>query len=192
MPTPPRYHPEASHISSTNLTLPAGTSIEIRTDEDVDSGIAAEGQTYAAEIYRDVRDADGNVVLPQGANAQLAIRSASKGSRFSGASDLMVGLASVSVGGRRYVVISSDTGKQGAQGLGANQRTAKYVGGVAALGAVIGAIAGQGKGAAIGAASGAGVGAVAQVMTKGGAVKIPAETRLTFQLEQPLHIASER
>jgi uncharacterized protein YcfJ len=67
-------------------------------------------------------------------------------------------------------------------------RSAKVVGGTAALGAIIGAIAGGGKGAAIGAGSGAAVGTGAQVLTKGQTVKIPSETRLTFRLQQPVQI----
>jgi len=67
-------------------------------------------------------------------------------------------------------------------------RSAKTIGGVAALGAIIGAIAGGGKGAAIGAASGAGAGTAIQVMTKGQRVKIPSETRLTFTLQNPVHL----
>lgn len=189
MPTPPRYHPDESHISSTTFQLSAGTRVEVRTDENIDARNASQGQTYAAEIYRDVTDQNGDVVLPQGANAQLALRSATRGGKFAGADDLLVDLASVSVGGRRYLVVSSDVERRGKQGLGANKRTLEYVGGVSALGAVIGALAGHGQGAAIGAASGAGAGALAEIATKGGRIRIPAESILTFQLEQPLRIA---
>jgi len=65
-------------------------------------------------------------------------------------------------------------------------RTAKVVGGTAALGAIIGAIAGGGKGAAIGGLSGAAAGGAVQVLTKGQKVRIPSETRLSFTLQQPL------
>lgn len=191
-PTPPRYHPEESHISTRSTTLPVGTRIAIRTDETIDSRTAVEGQIYAAEIYRDVLDPDGEVVLPQGANAQLAVRSASRGGRFKGTSDLLVDLASVSVGGRQYAVGSPDLETRGRQGFGTNKRTAEFVGGGSALGAIIGAIAGQGKGAAIGAGAGAGAGAIAQVATKGSSVRIPAETVLTFQLDQPLRVVPSR
>lgn len=191
-PTPPRFHPEETHISTANFTIPTGTKVQVRTDENIDSRTAVEGQTYAAEIYRDVPDPAGDVVLPQGANAQLAILSATRGGRISGASDLLVDLVSVSVGGRKYVVVSTNAERRGKQGIGANKRTAEYVGGVSALGAIIGAIAGQGKGAAIGAGAGAGAGAVVQILTKGGSVRIPPETLLTFQLKQPLRIAPTR
>ena len=56
------------------------------------------------------------------------------------------------------------------------------------LGAVIGAIAGGGKGAAIGAGAGAGAGALTQTLTKGGSIKVPAESVLTFELDKPLRV----
>jgi hypothetical protein len=58
------------------------------------------------------------------------------------------------------------------------------VGGAAAIGTLIGAIAGGGDGAAIGAAVGAAGGAAAQVLTRGDQVRIPAESVLTFRLDQ--------
>ena len=60
------------------------------------------------------------------------------------------------------------------------------IGGAAALGAIIGALAGGGKGAAIGAVSGGAAGTAVQLVTKGQHVKVPSETRLTFTLQHPL------
>jgi hypothetical protein len=62
------------------------------------------------------------------------------------------------------------------------------VGGGALLGTVVGAIAGGGKGAAIGALVGGGGGAAAQVITKGNKISVPAESLLTFKLDQPLQL----
>ncbi len=59
-------------------------------------------------------------------------------------------------------------------------------GGGAVLGTVIGAIAGGGKGAAIGAVGGGAGGAATQVLTRGKEVNVPAETLLTFKLDQPV------
>ena len=73
-------------------------------------------------------------------------------------------------------------------GIGKNGRTGKYVGGGALLGTIIGAIAGGGKGAAIGAIAGGAGGASAQVLTRGGDVRVPAESILTFRLQQPLTV----
>jgi hypothetical protein len=191
-PRPDRVHPEASAIQTKTFVIPAGTEVTVRNDETIDSANAAEGQTYAAEVTADVRDANGAVVLPRGANAQLVIKSASGGGRIRGASDLVIDLRSISVGGKQYLVDASDIEQQGKSGLGANKRTGEFVGGGAALGAVIGAIAGGGKGAAIGAGSGAGAGALGQILTKGKSVKIPAETAMTFKLDSPVKIVERK
>jgi hypothetical protein len=191
-PSAPRPRPERAAIKTTTFQIPAGTEVSVRNDETIDSSNAVEGQTYAAEVTDDVRDANGAVVIPRGANAQLVIKSAASGGRIRGASDLVVDLQSVSVEGQQYAVSATDFEQQGREGVGANKRTAEYAGGGAALGAIIGAIAGQGKGAVIGGASGAGAGALTQILTKGKAVKIPAETLMTFKLEKPVRIVERR
>jgi hypothetical protein len=161
------FHPAESAITSKSYELPAGAQVSVRTEETIDSARVTEGQTYAAEVTRDVRDADGAVVIPRGSNTQILIRSASKGGRIKGGSDLVLDLASVSIDGQAYRLSTSDMVRRGNSGVGANKRTAEYTGGGAAFGAIIGAIAGGGKGAGIGAASGAGAGALTQILTKG-------------------------
>jgi hypothetical protein len=186
------YHPPQSVVSTRTYQLPVGTEISVRAEETIDSSKGSEGQTYAAEVTRDVLDADGAVVIPNGSNAKIVIKSAAKGGRFTGQSDLVLDLRAVSVEGQEYLIGTSDLQKRGREGVGANQRTAIFTGGGAAIGAIIGAIAGGGKGAAIGAASGGGAGALTQVLTKGGAIRVPAETILTFKLDRPLHVDAAR
>ena len=186
------YHPTQEEIQTKTYVLPVGTKVAVRTEETIDSATAVEGQTFAAEISEDVLDANGDVVVPRGANAQIVIRSASKGGRFRGTSDLGLDLQSISVGGKQYLISTTDLRQSGKQGFGANKRTAIFTGGGAALGAIVGAIAGGGKGAAIGAGAGAGAGAIGQIATKGGAIKVPAETVLTFQLDKPVQIVEAK
>ena len=64
------------------------------------------------------------------------------------------------------------------------------IGGGTAGGALIGGLVGGGKGAAIGAGAGAGGGAVTQILTKGGSIKVPAESVLTFSLDKALRVTS--
>ncbi|MFI5113376.1 MAG: hypothetical protein ACHP9S_11145, partial [Terriglobales bacterium] len=186
------YHPAKAAISTKTYTVGVGTEISVRTEETIDSGVAAQGQTYAAEVTRDILDADGAVVVPRGSNAQIVIKSASKGGRFRGASDLVLDLASVSVDGQMYSLSTEDLGQRGKEGFGKNRRTAEFSGGGAAIGAIIGAIAGGGKGAAIGAGSGAGAGALTQVLTKGGSIRVPVESVLTFKLDAPLRVVAAK
>lgn len=182
------YHPPLSAIQSRTYILPAGALIPVRSEETIDAAVAAGGQTYAAEVTRDIRDADGAVVIPRGSNAQIIIRSAARGGRIKGASDLVLDLDSVSVEGRMYTLDTQDMIRKGRDGIGKNRRTAYFTGGGAAIGAIIGAIAGGGRGAAIGAASGAGAGAGTEIVTKGAAIRIPAESILTFRLDAPLQV----
>jgi len=185
-------HPPESSITTKTYEVPVGTTVSVRTEETIDSGKAVEGQTFAGEVTDDVRDAEGEIVIPRGANAQLVIRSASKGGKFRGASDLVLDLQQVAIDGQEYQLSTSDLVQQGKSGVGPNKRTAVYTGGGAALGAIIGAIAGGGKGAAIGAGAGGGGGALAQILTKGGSIRVPVETVLKFQMDKPLHVKAAR
>ena len=186
------YHPTRAEIHTKTYLVPVGTQVSVRTEDTINSATAVEGQTYPAEVTDDVLDANGDVVIPHGSNAQIIIRSASKGGRFHGTSDLVLDLQSISVEGQQYLVSTGDVKESGKQGLGANKRTAVYTGGGAALGAIIGAIAGGGKGAAIGAGAGAGGGALTQILTKGGSIRVPAETVLTFHLDKPIQIVEAK
>jgi hypothetical protein len=165
-------------------SIGTGTSITVRTNEKIDAK-KADGRVFSAVVDQDVVDAAGNVAIPRGSSVELLVAKASD-------KDLTLDLDSVTVNGRRYAVTADESRLSGGQrdGVGKNRRTAEYIGGGAALGAVIGAIAGGGKGAAIGAAAGAGAGAGAQTLTRGKAVKVPAESLLTFRLEQPLQMGA--
>ena len=182
------YHPEESAVTSKTYEVPAGAEIPVRTEETIDLGRAAEGQTFAAEVTKDIRDEAGAVVIPRGSNAQIVIRSESAGGHFRGRADLVLDLGSVSIDGRWYRRHTRSLEERGRQGIGKNRRTGEFVGGGAAIGAIIGAIAGHGKGAAIGAGSGAGGGALAEVLTKGGSIRVPVESVLTLRLDRPLDV----
>ncbi len=187
-----RSAPPNSPAPRRTYTVPAGAQIAVRTDEAIDSAATQEGQVFAGEVTKDVLDQTGEVAIPKGSNAQIVIQSASKGGRIRGASDLVLGLKSVTIGGQSYSIESEVVSQRGREGIGANKRTATFTGGGAALGAIVGAIAGGGKGAAIGAASGAGAGALTQILTKGKSIKVPAETILTFRLAEPLRVIAGR
>ena len=182
--------PAPRPVTTKTYELPPGSEVSVRVNEAIDSETAAEGQTFDAQVTREATDANGDVVIPRGSRASVVIKSASKGGRFRGASDLVLDLKSVAINGKQYTIDTTDMAKKGKSGVGANKRTAEYTGGGAALGAIIGAIAGGGKGAAIGAGAGAGAGALTQVLTQGRAIKVPAESVLTFNLDKPLKVTA--
>jgi hypothetical protein len=189
-PPPAPVTPPPPAVGARTYELPAGSEVSIRMNESIDSGTAAEGQRFDAQLTRDARDANGNVVIPRGSRAGVVIKSASKGGKFRGASDLVLDLQSVTIHQQQYRIDAADISQKGKSGVGANKRTATYGGGGAAIGAIIGAIAGGGKGAAIGAGAGAGAGVLTQVLTKGGSIKVPAESVLTFSLDKSLWVTA--
>jgi hypothetical protein len=165
------------------VVLRAGTEMDLRTNERIDSRDVVEGQTFSAQIAEDVRDNDGSVAIPRGSNASLIMR------RVEGNGDITLDVDSIWVAGRRYRVSTADQELENRRdGVGANKRTGQFVGGGAVLGAIIGAIAGGGKGAAIGAVAGAGAGAGAQIVTQGKEVHVPAEAVIRFRLDRPLRL----
>ncbi len=158
-------------------TLPSGAEIKVRTDEQIKATPSSGGRHYTGRITQDVLDSSGRVAIPRGTPATLnVIREGDK---------VGLDLGSVEIRGQRYAIETS-TYKQG--GVGKNTRTAKWTGGGALAGAVIGALAGGGKGAAIGAIAGGAAGAGAQTYTKGKSLDIPAETELTFKTAQNLQL----
>jgi hypothetical protein len=187
-PPPAReYRPAA-----TFHTIPAGTTLAVRTDQSIDSQTAAPDQTYPGVVARDVFDTSGRVAIPRGSTATLVIRDVRSQGKLEGRSELAVDVAAVRVAGRQYRLETSDFIEKGREGLGANKRTAEFTGGGGVLGTIIGAVAGGGKGAAIGALSGAAAGAATQGLTRGKGVRIPAETVMNFRLEAPIRIREMR
>ena len=166
--------------------LNSGTQIQVRTDQAIQATSANVGKTFTATVSKDVMDANGEVAIPAGSPAHIQVMQAGDNS-----GDVTVDLRSVNVNGNR-INLSSETGTTASnaeqQGIGKNKRTAKYVGGGALAGTVIGALAGGAKGAAIGMITGGAAGAGAQVLTKGKNVNIPAETQLTFQLSNSVNV----
>jgi len=157
--------------------VPSGTEIKVRTDQQITATTASAGHHYTGTVAEPVTDTNGRTIIPKGAPAQLtAVKDGSK---------VALDLTSVTVDGRRYMIESKGY-KEGS--LGANKTTAKYAGGGALAGTLIGALAGGGKGALIGAIAGGAAGAGAQVLTKGKNLNIPPETVLTFKTAQDLQM----
>ena len=170
--------------AASGAVIPIGTSITVRMIDSVNSEQSRLGETFHASVDEPVM-VDGQVVVPRGADALTKLVEDQQSGKIAGKTVLTLVLQQVLVNGRMIDLTSGDVSQSsGSRGA----RSAKVIGGTAALGAIIGALAGGGKGAAIGAGSGAAVGTGAEVLTKGQTVKIPSETRLTFTLQQPAQL----
>lgn len=169
-----------SVLAQTTRTLPEGAEIKVRTDTAIPAHPPS-GKTYAATVSNDVLDSSGTVAIPRGARARLVASPTNNGK------DTVLDLRSVTVNNQTYSLVIASNKSSAPGGLGANKRTAKYVGGGAVIGTVLGALLGGGKGAALGALAGGAAGAGAQVFT-GRKKDLPPETELSFKTAQPLQM----
>ena len=173
----------AGALAQPQQVVSQGTDIKVRTDSAIPAKPPADAK-YTATVSDDVTDKSGNVVIPRGSRATLVAVPSDDGK------DTTLDLRSVRVNGQRFLLEAKGKESSAPGGLGMNKRTGKYVGGGAAVGAVLGALLGGGKGAAIGAIVGGAGGAGAQVYT-GKGKQIPAETQLSYKLAQDLQMTPE-
>ena len=175
--------PAAPKPTPKPVTVPAGTAINVRLTQSVDVDASQAGQTFKAVVDDPVM-IGGSVVIPRGATATLQAAKVEQSGKFKGSDKISLKMNSIGYGGFVYEVA---TGYVEAKGKGEGKRTARKVGGGAGLGAIVGGIAGGGEGAAIGAAIGGVTGAA---VSSGGEehLKLPAETRLQFQLSTAVNV----
>jgi len=180
-PAPPPPPPPPQPVP---VEIAAGTTLTIRMIDGVDSSVNQPGEIFRASLENPIVVGD-QVVVPKGADVYTRLVSSSSAGKFSGKSELHMELVKLDFQGQSYPLVSSTYTLSG-DSRGKN--TAEKVGGGAVLGAIIGALAGGGKGAAIGAGVGGAGGGVYQAATHGKQVRIPSETKLDFQLDQPVTV----
>jgi outer membrane biosynthesis protein TonB len=183
-PAPPPPPPPAPK----QFVVDAGTTITIRMIDSIDSSVNQAGEVFHASL--DAPIVVGNdVVVPKGVDVYVRLATAKSAGKVTGQSELGLELVKLEYQGQTFPLVSTTYSESGKS---RGKDTAKKVGGGAVLGAIIGAVAGGGKGAAIGGAVGAGAGGVYQGATHGQQVKIPSETKLDFQLDQPATITQQQ
>jgi hypothetical protein len=159
------------------VNVPANTILNVALTQAIDVDAAQAGMTFKA-LLDDPIMIEGRVIVPRGTAVTLQAVKVEQAGKAKGADKITLKANSFSFGGRKYEIVSTSVEKKGA---GEGKKTTRKVAGGAGLGAVIGGIAGGGSGAAIGAAVGGAAGAV--VASQGTEhLKLPAETRLQFQL----------
>ena len=130
----------------------------------------------------------GRTAIPAGAKVSGTVVDAKPLGRFAGGASLSLRLNSVDINGMGVPITTSSV-TQVEKGKG--KRTAVLAGGGAAVGALIGGLAGGGKGAGIGALAGGGAGTGGAAFTGNKDIVLPAESALTFTLSQPLEIQQQ-
>lgn len=166
------------------ITVPSGTQLSVRLNDEVDSEKAQVGDVFHGSISAPVTIGE-ETAIPTTADVEGRVVEVKSAGRFAGQSVLTLELTKLTMNGKTYSLQTSQWTKSG---NGRGKSTAAKVGGGAAVGAVLGGIFGGGKGAAIGAAAGAGAGTGVSAATKGQQIILRPEAVIAFQLQGPITV----
>jgi len=173
-----------------SLTLPAGTVIRVRVDEWLSSEQNLPGDMFSAVLDQPIV-VDGWVVARRGQAETGQVAVAKKAGHGGGTSQLGVQLSELTLVDGQKLALQTQMVQTSAGGPTPGQ-TAAVVGTTAGVGAAVGAVVDGGPGAAIGAAAGIAAGAIGVQATRGRPTVIPPESVLSFRLQAPATISTER
>jgi hypothetical protein len=171
------------------LTVPAGTFVTVRVNQYLSSDHNQAGDAFSATLAQPLV-VNGVVVAEPGQTIAGRVVESQKAGRIEGTSRLRVQLTELTlVDGQQIPIQSQFVSRQGPTSVG---QDAGVIAGTTALGAAIGAAAGWGTGAAIGAGAGAAAGTIGVLLTRGHPSVIAPEQVLTFRIEYPVTIVTDR
>jgi hypothetical protein len=164
------------------VTVPQATPIHVTLNNAIASDRNRPGDHFEATVSEPVV-INGKTVIPEGARATGLVVDAHPSGRLMGRARLQVALEAVELNGSSYQIRTYSDARVGGRH---KKRNLVLIGGGAGGGMLVGAVAAGGKGALIGGPIGAGAGTVAALVTGKKDIRLPAETRLTFNLADPV------
>lgn len=175
------------------LTIAPGTFLTVRVDQLLSSDHNHAGDAFSATLVNPVV-VNGIVVAERGQTIAGRVSEAQKAGRVSGTSRLGVELTDLTlVDGSQAPVHTTLVNRNGRTSHG---RDAVGIGAATGVGAIIGAGAAgpfdAGEGAAVGAGVGAAAGIIGVLLTRGHQTTISPEHVLTFRVENPIVVSTER
>jgi hypothetical protein len=171
------------------LNVPAGTFLNVRVNQLLSSDRNQPGDAFSATLTQPLV-VNGVVIAEPGQTVGGRVVEVQKAGRVEGVARLRIQLIELTlVDGQQIPIQSQLISRKGDTSV---ERDAAAIGGTAALGAAIGPTAGWGRGAAIGAGAGAAIGTLGVLLTRGEPSVIYPEQELTFRLEAPLLVSTDR
>lgn len=166
------------------LVVPSGTTVTVDLGSDLGSKLSTSGQSFTGTVAKDVV-IQNTVAIPRGSAVRGTVVDAKPLGRFAGGARLEIRLDSINVNGSNLQVQAS---ARSFTVKGKGKRTGIMAGGGAALGGIVGGLAGGGKGAAIGLLAGGGAGGAGAAFTGNKEIVLPAESAVAFELKRAVEI----
>jgi hypothetical protein len=185
VPTSTNDAPDASNQTPAPSTIPAGTPITVRLQEQLSSARAVSGERFEAVLDQPIV-VDNQVIVPAGASVEGHVVFARHSGRLHHPGELGLTLDRVTVGQQN---VSLATSRVVAKGGSHKKRNWAWIGGGGGGGALIGALAAGGKGALIGGPIGAAAGTTTAFITGKKDVAFDNEQRLRFRLNRDVNVA---
>ena len=182
--TPPPAPARTQTTASAN-EVPAGTELDVRLQNSLNSGTAQVEDRFEATTLVDL-NVNGRVLIPAGSVMRGVVTAVEPGTRTNRTARMTVSFDQVTVNGRSYPMRGTVT--QAIEGEGIRGEATR-AGAGAAVGGIIGAVLGGVKGAVLGVLIGGG-GTIAA--TEGKEVELPQGTVLRVRVDAPLQIQSAR
>ncbi len=186
-PAPAPEPPPVEAPRTVDVSLPAGTALDVELLDRLASNTSHAGDTFRVRIAQDVRE-DGVVAIPRGSEIVGVVTEAVPLPRVGGQAKLGLRFTDLVLPSGSTVPIHASLIQQGRSKTG---RDAATIGGAAAGGAILGNILGKGdrgKASVIGAIIGAVAGTAIASRTAGEEVVIPQGSVLGVRLNDPLEV----
>jgi hypothetical protein len=185
-PAPPASRPAATTSTARgSLEVPAGTELDVRLGENLNSGVAQVEDRFEGTTLVDM-NVNGRTAIPAGSVMRGVVTAVEPATRTNRTARMTVSFDQVTVNGRAYPIRGTVT--QAIEGEGIKGETAR-IGTGAGVGAILGGILGGFKGALAGILIGAG-GTIAA--TEGKEVDLPQGSVLRVRIDSPVQINNVR
>jgi hypothetical protein len=202
--SPPSLASAASHVTTNEITIPAGTRIPVAIKNAISTKSSHEGDPiYAQSTFPVV--VNDRIVVPAGTYVQGKISQIKPAGRLKGRAEVLVHFTTLIYPSGYTVLLpgaiedapgvdkSRVKDKEGTIQADSNKgKTAGTIAGPAAEGGIIGAVTHGGEGALIGAGIGGAVGTAIAALSHGNEVRMGPGTTLEVVLQRDVPVDSSR
>jgi hypothetical protein len=191
----------AATVAQTNLSLPAGTALKMKLENNLATFSSQNGDSFSARVTEPVM-LDGKTVLPIGTTVQGRVTKVNEPRRIAGKPTIGIFPEAVVLpNGERYMLNAvlvdtnrghgTDVNEEGQfKGAGHDGKDLTEIGFGTGGGMLVGGLIGGGKGTLIGGTVGATL-TVAHWLGKKRSAMLPAGTELVMELSRPMAMTAE-